>query len=114
MKHVLIVEDDRLLALMLEDVLVQAGFEAEHAFDLAEADAAVVDSHIDAAILDVRIGDEQSYALARKLEDREIPYLFATSVNPADLPEDLRGHPVVDKPYTADQLLASVAALWTH
>ena len=114
MKHVLIVEDDRLLALMLEDVLAQAGFEAEHAVDLAEADAAVVDSHIDAAILDVRIGEEQSYELARKLREREIPYVFATSVHPGDMPEDLRGHPLIDKPYTAGQLLASVTSLWTH
>lgn len=111
MTHVLIVEDDRLLALMLEDVLVEAGYEVDHAFDLAEGEELVANKSIDAAILDIRVDGELAYPLARKLDERKIPFLFASSTRRIDMPTDLRWTPLIGKPYTADQVISALKAL---
>ena len=105
MKNVLIVEDDRLLALMLEDVLLQSGYRVEHAFDLEEGDAVVDAKPIDAAILDIRVEGGLSFELARKLDRLHIPYLFASSARRLDMPPDLRWRPLIGKPYTASQVV---------
>jgi DNA-binding response OmpR family regulator len=111
MKHVLIVEDDRGMALMLEDVLVDAGYDVEHAVDLAQGEDIMANKPIDAAILDIRIGGGASYPLARELHARHIPCLFASSVRRIEMPPDMRWTPLIGKPYTADQLLTSLKAL---
>lgn len=111
MKHVLIVEDDRGLALMLEDVLVDAGYDVAHAADLAQGEDIVTNEPVDAAILDIRIDGGLSFPLARQLDARRIPYLFASSVRRIDMPLDLRWTPLIGKPYTAGQLLTALQAL---
>ncbi len=111
MKNVLIVEDDRLLALMLEDVLLQSGYRVEHAFDLEEGDAVVDAKPIDAAILDIRVEGGLSFELARKLDRLHIPYLFASSARRLDMPPDLRWRPLIGKPYTASQVVTALEAL---
>lgn len=109
--NVLIVEDDRLLALMLEDVLLEAGYEVEHAFGIAEGEELVASKPIDAAILDIRVEGELSYPLARKLDERKIPFLFASSMRRIDMPTDLRWTPLIGKPYTASQVISALKAL---
>ena len=111
MKRILIVEDDRRLASLLSDALLDAGFEGAYAYDLAEADAIFASSRIDAAILDICLGDTQSFALARRLGTCGVPYLFASSRRRIDMPHDLRWQPLIGKPYSADQLIIALRAL---
>jgi CheY-like chemotaxis protein len=111
MKNVLIVEDDPLLALMLGDVLVDAGYDVEHAANLTQGEELLAAGPIDAAILDIRIGGGVSYPLARALDARRIPYLFASSMRRIDMPPDLRWTPLIGKPYTPGQVITALQAL---
>lgn len=77
--RVLIVEDDFLLLLDLEGVLEAVGATvASGCRDVEKAVAAVTDSEIDVAILDVRIGRQPITQVARALAERKIPFLFYT------------------------------------
>lgn len=111
MKRILIVEDDRRLASMLADVLLDEGVEAVHASDLEEAESLFSRNRIDAAILDIRLGHSQSFAFARKLGTHGVPYLFASSARRIDMPHDLRWQPLIAKPYSAEQLIIALRAL---
>lgn len=111
MNNVLIVEDDWKLASLLAEVLVDAGFHAQCASDVDDAEDIVAREAIDAAILDIRVGETSSFALARVLNARDIPYLFASSVRRIDIPQDLRWQPLIGKPYTAEQVVTALRAL---
>ncbi|GAB3350678.1 response regulator transcription factor [Lysobacter tyrosinilyticus] len=111
MKRILIVEDDRRLASLLSDALLEAGFEGAYAFDLAEADAIFSSSKIDAAILDICLADAPSFELARRLDTCGVPFLFASSMRRIDMPHDMRWQPLIGKPYSAEQLIIALRAL---
>ena len=111
MKRLLIVEDEEQLALMLKDLLTDAGYEVQHAFDLAGAEAIVARTQLDAAILDVKLDGELVFPLARKLDELGVPYLFASAARRIDIPAELRWQPLIGKPYAADQLITALRAL---
>ena len=53
---------------------------------------------IDAAVLDVNLGEEKSFPIAEALEAREVPFLFATGYNSADIPPEWQRANIVMKP----------------
>lgn len=104
--NVLLVEDSLIIALDAEDILKRLG--ASHV-----ATAATVEGAIDMlmairptfAVLDINLGDQTSYAIADRLKDKDVPFLFATGYGEqAELPADHRGRTVVQKPYTLENL----------
>jgi len=111
MNRVLIVEDDRSLASMLSEVLVQSGYEVECARDAATGEAVLAAKAVDAAILDVRLEGGMVFPLARALAARGIPYLLASSTRRLDMPPDLRWQPLIAKPYRPEQLVTALRAL---
>lgn len=65
---------------------------------------------IDAAVLDVNLGDEKSFPIAEAVVTRGIPFLFATGYNFGDVPSELRHATIVMKPLrvlAVEQLLAT-------
>lgn len=112
MKRILIVEDEKLLALMLEDLLAEAGYEVEHAFDLPQAQNAIERMHIDAAILDIKLNGSLVFPFARKLRERTIRFLFASSAYRIEIPPDLCWQPLVRKPYLIDEVEAALKGLF--
>lgn len=65
---------------------------------------------IDAAVLDVNLGGEKSFPIARTLEDSGLPFLFATGYNSTDIPAEWQHVTTVMKPLhikAVRQLLAS-------
>src|SRR5437764_10549438 len=84
--RVLIVEDEPLLAMMLEDMVLQLGHSVAEILDnLASATAAVENSHFDIAVLDVNLRGQKSFPVAEALASRNIPFLFATGYGRAGL-----------------------------
>jgi DNA-binding response OmpR family regulator len=99
-KRILIVEDEMMLALTLEDHLLQAGVIAigpamrlETAIALAKAEP------LDAAILDINIDGGRSYPVADVLLSRSIPFVFATGYGHVESRSDLECIPTITKPY---------------
>lgn len=103
--RVLVVEDEMLIALEIEDLLLAMGCvvtgpatRLEIALQMAANEA------LDAAILDVRIRGGDVYPVAECLLARGIPFVLASGHGDAALPENLREHPRLAKPFTRHEL----------
>ena len=112
-KQILIVEDEPLIAMMLEDFLdVLEQDVAGTADSVATALDRVGLGGVDAAILDVNLrGGEKSTAVAEALADAGIPFIFATGGGDDGLDERFRSRPVLQKPFTMDGVAKALAAL---
>jgi len=112
MKRILIVEDEKLLALMLEDLLVDAGYDVAHAFDLEQAQKAIEGTQVDAAILDIKLNGSLVFPFARRLREDRVRFLFASSAYRIEIPPDLCSNPLVRKPYVVDEVEAALKGLF--
>ena len=110
-RTILIVEDEPIIAFGLEDLLASAGAESLTAGSLEEAGQALAASEVDAAILDVNVNGEHSYALAERLIEQGLPVIFATGYGEALHPENLADVPTISKPYTMKDIVTAFAAV---
>jgi CheY-like chemotaxis protein len=104
-KRVLVVEDEPLVAIMLEDMLAELGYGVVgpasriiQALELAET------GEFEVALLDININAGRSYVVADVLRARGVPFFFATGYGPAGLDERHGGAPVLQKPYRKGEL----------
>ena len=112
--RVLVVEDEFLVALLLEDQLERLGCRIEAtAASLQEAMAAAAVDGFDVAVLDVNLNGEKSFPVAAALKARGTPFLFATGFGVAGIDPAFAGAPVLQKPYTEVQLRAALLAALT-
>jgi len=102
--RILIIEDEPLIAMMLEDFLDVLGKQlAGTADSVADALALIEAGGIDAAILDVNLrGGEKSWPVADALVAKGVPFVFATGGSQDSITEHYRGHPTLPKPFTMD------------
>ncbi|SFP37833.1 response regulator [Sphingomonas rubra] len=112
-KQILIVEDEPLIAMMLEDFLdVLDQDVAGTADSVATALERVGGGGIDAAILDVNLrGGEKSTPIAEALADAGVPFVFATGGGDESVDERFRSRPVLQKPFTMDGVARALASL---
>jgi CheY-like chemotaxis protein len=103
--RVLLVEDENLVAMLLEDMLAELGHSVvgpvarlKKALEMAQRKA------IDLAILDVNINGEQAYPVAEALAARGIPFVFSTGYGKRGLPLQYRDHPTLQKPFQQQDL----------
>jgi len=61
------------------------------------------------AILDVNVAGTMIFPFARKLAERGVPMVFATGYGRAGLPQDFSGRPILQKPYTTEDVRAGLA-----
>jgi DNA-binding response OmpR family regulator len=102
--RILIVEDEPLIAMMLEDFLEMLGKQMVGTADnVADALALVEAGGIDAAILDVNLrGGEKSWPIADALAAKGVPFVLATGGSEDSIAEAYRGRPTLPKPFTMD------------
>lgn len=97
---ILVVEDEVLIAMMLEDMLVDMGHDvAASVHTLEKAQRAIEADSFQLAILDVNLGSHSSLPLARELHGRGIPFIVATGEHKACLRSDYFGAAIVTKPF---------------
>lgn len=118
MARVLVVDDEALIAMLLSDLLAEYGHETvgpahteEQALEL------VATTSIDAAILDVTLGDRDCFAVVKALEQRGIPFVFATGHGEQSMPDAFRGCVTVSKPFDFEvvrRLIDELVAPGTH
>lgn len=111
--QILIVEDEPLIAMMLEDFLEVLDKTPVGPVDsVAGALAQIENGGIDAAILDVNLrGGEKSTAVAVALAERSIPFIFATGGSDDSVDAQFRDRPVLQKPFTMDGVSKALDAL---
>jgi CheY-like chemotaxis protein len=107
--RILVVEDETGVAETLCDLLLEGGCEpVGPAASVAMALSLIESSRIDAAILDVRLMDEMSFAVAYALRARGIPLMFLTASERGQLPADLSDEILIEKPFKAPMLIETV------
>lgn len=75
--NIFLVEDEAFIAMAIIDTLTDAGATlVEHAMSLAEAEASLDEAAFDVAILDLRLPDGNTNALAKRLVDQGVPIVF--------------------------------------
>ena len=110
-KNLLLVEDSMMIALDAQAMLQNCGAEVEVAATTSDARRALKLNAFDAAILDVNLYIETSFAVAEDLQERSIPFVFATGYGETVIvPERFKDIHVVSKPYAEDTLRAALAA----
>ncbi len=109
---VLLIEDEVLVALVLEDTIEGLGHEivatagtVQHALDV------VREKHLDLAILDVNVGGQQVFPVADLLSERGIPFCFVTGYGKRGLKEPYQDCPVLMKPFTEGQLAEMISRI---
>lgn len=104
-RSVLIVEDESLIAMMLEDFLDSMGHQiAGTCESVPEAMSRVGEGGFDVAILDVNLKGERIWPVADLLRDMGIPYILATGGHIEPPPAAHAGAPVLSKPFTIDAI----------
>ncbi len=105
-KTILIVEDEPLIAMMLEDFLDSLGHQVTGSCDnVADALGHVASGGFDVAILDVRLRDgEQVWPVADALADAGKPFVLATGGHVEPPPDRHAAAPVLAKPYILDAI----------
>jgi DNA-binding response OmpR family regulator len=109
--RVLVAEDEFVIALEVEDVLRRAGYEVVGPAATPE-DAArlATEEPLDAAVLDVELRGGRVFPAAEALARRGVPFVFLTGYEPVMLPANLRGRPLLAKPFATARLPAALAA----
>ena len=112
---VLVVEDDAVLALLIETTLMEAGTaRIRHCRTTQAALEALREERPDAIVLDVHLADrDDGWAIAELVSEvgpRPPRIVFSTGA-PQDIPEDIASMGVVlEKPYAPEDLIAAVTA----
>jgi len=108
--RVLVVEDEGVVALMIEDMLQDLGCEiAASAARLADACEIAASAEIDLAVLDVNVNGQPVFPVAEVLRERQIPFVFSTGYGASGLPQEFDGHPVLGKPFSERELRKTIA-----
>jgi CheY-like chemotaxis protein len=114
-RSILVVEDEPLIAMMLEDFLESLGHSVtatcesvDHA--LTEADK----GGFDLAILDVNLKGESVWPVAERLRAKQIPFVLATGGHVDPPPAEFADVPVIEKPYTIDRVTPALEAAFAQ
>jgi len=104
-QRVLLVEDEAMVAMLVEDMLEDLGHElVTVATRLDQALEAAENGTFDLTILDLNLGGVLTYPVADTLAERGIPFIFATGYGSGGLKDDYSGHPTLQKPFTMEML----------
>jgi CheY-like chemotaxis protein len=110
-RRVLVVEDDAMIAMLIEDMLADLGCTViGPAHDLADAlDLAGAAAALDVAVLDVNLAGKPVFAVADALREKGVPTIFATGYGDLALRDTDRGSPVLQKPYNTNGLARALS-----
>jgi CheY-like chemotaxis protein len=102
---VLIVEDETIVAMLLEQMLEELGCEVVAvAGQVAAATDLARSAEMDVAILDLNLGGQSVDPVAEALADRNAPFVFASGYGEDGVGARWRGRPVLAKPFRLEQL----------
>lgn len=110
--RVLIVEDEPLIGMVLTDYLQDAGcIVAGPAQSAEKALQMATDEAIDAALVDGNLAGRRVDQIVTALRDRGIPFAFVTGYGREALPAGFDTAPIIEKPFTEQQVNATLNRL---
>ena len=110
--RVLIVEDSPVIAVDAEQRLQDDGwFVVGPAYDMDQAMDLSKREQIDAAVIDLNIRGEKSFAVMQVLHERNVPFVITSGYADWSMPEEWRDRPRLQKPYKLGALIGMVGEL---
>src|SRR5215207_9495894 len=110
--RVLVVEDEAMIAMLVEDMVLDFGSEVVGpATKMEEALRLASDAILDAAILDVNVGGAVVYPVADVLRGRDVPIIFATGYGSGALPSRFGNNPALSKPFSYKELAEALRSV---
>ena len=111
-RRLLLVEDEAMVAMMIEDQLevfgcVVAGVAVNVSQGLRLAGDATLS--LDGAILDVNLDGEEVYPVAGRLAELGVPFIFLTGYGRSGIAEGFQDVPTLAKPFAMEALEAILA-----
>ncbi|GLR48766.1 response regulator [Sphingomonas astaxanthinifaciens] len=104
-RAILVVEDEPLIAMMLEDFLETLGHRIVASCDnLPDAIVQCREGEFDLAILDVNLKGELVWPAAEALKERGLPFVIASGGHVEPPPAVFADAPLLEKPYTIDRI----------
>ena len=111
-RRVLVVEDEMLVLMNIEFMLADLGCESVTAAATVDQALAQLEAQVfDAAVLDVNLNGDDSYAVADALGARGVPFAFSTGYNDEGMREEYRDRPMLRKPYQQEGLVRILTRL---
>jgi PAS domain S-box-containing protein len=111
-KRILVIEDEPLVTMDIESCLTAAGCEVlGPAGTIEQAKQLIAEAGYDAALVDVNLKGRPVDELAATLTQQNCPFAFVTGYGRDALPQGFREAVVLGKPFSQDQLLATVDLL---
>ncbi len=110
-KRILLAEDEVLVGMMVHDMLVDFGFNVVGPIaDLSGALTAAEAGDLDGAVLDVNLGGELIYPVAKALTERGVPFIFVTGYDGDSIDERYSQVPMLRKPIEPQHLQRMLAS----
>jgi DNA-binding response OmpR family regulator len=110
--RILVVEDEALIAMMLEDVLKQSGaIVLGPVGTAAQAVTLIEQNSLDCAILDYKLIDGSSLRVADALVKLDVPFVIASGCDASVMDSRYPNAPFLEKAFDRAELLAAIAAI---
>ena len=104
-RRVLLVEDEVLVGMMVHDILVDNGLSVVGPCgSVADAVAALANADLSCAILDLNLGGETTYGIAKTLTERCVPFAFVTGYGRESIDSAFQDVPILQKPIMREEL----------
>jgi CheY-like chemotaxis protein len=104
-RGVLIVEDEMLVASLIEDAILEMDLEAlGPASTVAMALKMIEDTPPEGVLLDLNLAGAPAYPIADALAARGIPFAFVTGYGADGVRKDFADRPVLQKPFAIEQV----------
>lgn len=114
-RRILIVEDEPLIGMVLTDYLEDAGCTVlGPAQSLDVARKLATDEVFDAALVDGNLAGRSVHEIAVALRQRKIPFAFVTGYGREALPPGYDDAPIVEKPFTQEQVVTTLERLLSN
>jgi DNA-binding NtrC family response regulator len=108
-KHVLVIEDETLIAYDLEQALSTAGATVDVASTVASALEAAEAPALTAAIIDLRLNGRSVRDVVERLGARDLPFIFYSGHTETPTAASWPRVPFLTKPLPADQVVEMLA-----
>jgi len=111
----LIVEDDRFVAEVLDEMLRDLGYgDVWQARTESEALGILERESPDVAIVDTNLFGIPSYRVANRLQEDEVPFIVVTGYDPGKLPTAFAAATILSKPVSQVDLAAALSRVLTQ
>ena len=111
MAHILVVDDEPLIAIAMAEWLADLGHEVVGPVGDLAAALALAETAIEAAILDISLGPDRTFAVARRLRERGVPYAVASGHDVENLDDAFAGAVRLAKPFGFESFRLAIELL---